>query len=161
MNHQRESSEHRSSTDSPLHSTRVSFYFRSPYSYSARLFKHASSMQGKVFERRVIEAMRKGTSEQHNHDDDDDGKGSSWLTSRLGDPLAVRVSDILKISWVRAWWPAGRQSRWPATLLDELPSFSARSFTRQTHSQDFPSSFPPPPVVSLRRVRSAILICRE
>lgn len=119
MNHQLESSANRSS-DSRLLSTRVSFYSRSSPStltLHLRLFKVHVRPVGKF----RIEAKGDDTRRR-----DDEGEGFE-----LVDPCACRpsrVSDILKISWVRAWWRAGPQSGWPGMPRTSSP----------------PSSLPPP-----------------
>lgn len=145
MNHQLESSANRSS-DSRLLSTRVSFYSRSSPStltLHLRLFKVHVRPVGKF----RIEAKGDDTRRR-----DDEGEGFE-----LVDPCACRpsrVSDILKISWVRAWWRAGPQSGWPGmprTSSPPLPPPSPqRSVVRRSlihfavrihHRQ----ALPPPP----------------
>lgn len=112
MNHQLESSANRSS-DSRLLSTRVSFYSRSSPStltLHLRLFKVHVRPVGKF----RIEAKGDDTRRR-----DDEGEGFE-----LVDPCACRpsrVSDILKISWVRAWWRAGPQSGWPGMPRTSSP----------------------------------------
>lgn len=72
----------------------------------------------------------------------DDTRRRRWWRRRgvrVGWPLRPstlsRVSDILKISWVRAWWRAGPQSGWPG-----MPRTSPRSFTSP---YAFTTTYPP------------------
>lgn len=145
MNHQLESSANRSS-DSRLLSTRVSFYSRSSPStltLHLRLFKVHVRPVGKF----RIEAKGDDTRRR-----DDEGEGFE-----LVDPCACRpsrVSDILKISWVRAWWRAGPQSGWPGmprtssppSLPPTLGRPSLAHSLRRTHSP--PASLTPSSLLS-------------
>lgn len=155
MNHQSESSEHRSSTDSQLRSSRVSFYF-DLRTLEPDYYLRTRRTRRKVWKSRRMKAARKRTccKNDDNDDDVDDGEGSSWLTSCLATLLWL----VCRISWKSRG--SGRGSE-PVRNQVNLPCRSTnfpaiRSFTRQMHSPSTRLSLASP--LALCHVRSAIPI---